>query len=157
MKIKKTPKNPHGLSAKQRLVVEDMVRKIKKGKPLKAVESTKKFYNAGSEKMAGVITSTNLANPDFRAALMDGLEERQILGRNSLIEEKLAEGLDATTKMGLEVDYATRLKYIQEINKVAGVYAPEKKETKSLRLNVDISQEELDKRIKSLQRELDEV
>jgi hypothetical protein len=157
MKIKKTPKNPHGLSAKQKLVVEDMVRKIRKGKPLKPVDSTKKFYDVGSEKMAGVITSTNMANPDFRAALMEGLEEREILGRNSLVEKKLAEGLDATTKMGMEIDYATRLRYIQEINKIAGVYAPEKKETKSLRLNVDISQEELDKRIKSLQKELDEV
>jgi hypothetical protein len=53
------------------------------------------------------------------------------------------------------VDYATRLKYIQEINKIAGVYAPERKETKTLRLNVDVSEEELDEKIKKLQRELE--
>ncbi len=155
MKINKTIKNPHGLSAKQKLVVDDMIRKVRKGKPLKPVDSTKKFYNAGSDLMARVITSTNMANPDFRAALMEGLEERSILGRNSLIEQKLSEGLDAVSKDG--IDYATRLKYIQEINKIAGLYAPEKKETKSLKLNIDISPEDLDRKIKSLQKELDEV
>jgi len=155
-KVNKTIKNPHGLSNKQKLVIEDMVRKAAKGKAITPVKSTSKIYDVGSENMAKVITSKNLSNPDFREALMEGLEKRTILGKNSLIEQKLDEGLDAVDKEG-NVNYDTRLKYIQEINKVAGMYAPEKKETKSLRLNIDMTQEEVNKKIKTLQEELDSV
>ena len=153
-KPNKTKDNPHGLTPKQRLVVADMLHKVKKGQPLTPVESTKKFYNAGSDNMARVITSKNMKNPEFRTALMEGLEEKQILGRDSRVEAGLDAGLDAVDKDG-NTDYGTRLKYIQEINKIAGVYAPERKETKSLHLHADITEEELDQRIKKLQRELE--
>jgi hypothetical protein len=153
-KPNKTKDNPHGLTQKQRLTIADMIGKVKKGVPLTPSASVEKFYNVGSKEMAQVIASRNMKNPDFRTALMEGLEAKQILGRDSRVESGLDQGLEATDKDG-NVDYATRLKYIQEINKIAGVYAPERKETKTLRLNVDVSEEELDEKIKKLQRELE--
>lgn len=153
-KPNKTKDNPHGLTPKQRLTIADMITKVKKGQPLTPVDSTKKFYNVGSDNMARVITTTNMKNPEFRTALIEGLEAKQILGRDSRVEAGLDQGLDAVDKDG-NVDYATRLKYIQEINKIAGVYAPERKETKSLHLHADITEEELDQKIKNLQKQLE--
>ena len=151
--MKKTTKNPHGLTGKQLLAVEDMVAKAQAGKSVTPVESTKKVYNVGSHNSAKSITSRNMHNPDFRAALLDGFYEKQVLGDNSKIESRLEEGLDATDKEGL-VDYTNRLRYIQEINKIAGVYAVEKKEVKTMNLSMDITEEALDNKIKSLQKEL---
>lgn len=149
---KKTPENPYGLTGKQLLAMEDMARKIKKGEPIDPVGSTEKFYEAGSKNMARVITSTNLHNTNFRAALIDELHKEGMIGPNSVVGEKLMEGLEAEGKDG--PDYKTRLAYIQEIHKVIGVYAPQKVEKKSLTMNVDVSEEELDEKIKKLQEEL---
>jgi len=112
---KKTRKNPYGLSGKQLLMVEDIVRKVKLGKSITPVESVKKIYNAtaGSAK---TIASRNMSNPDIRAALLDGWHEKQIIGPDGKIENRLEEGLDATDSQGY-VDYNNRLKYIQEIIK----------------------------------------
>lgn len=153
-RINKTTVNPHGLSVKEKLVIDDMVYKASRGKALTPVESTKKIYDVANDNVAKVITHRNLNDPDFREALMEGLQKRKILGKNSKVEEKLDEGLDAIDKDG-NVDYGNRLKYIQEINKVAGLYAPEKHETRRLNLNANLSAEELDKKIKSLQKELE--
>ena len=65
---------------------------------------------------------------------------------------RLDEGLDA--KDGEKVDFRTRLDYVKEINKVSGVYAPTKTESKSMKLNLDMSKEELEGKIKELQGEL---
>jgi hypothetical protein len=59
--------------------------------------------------------------------------------------------LDAIDKDG-NVNFDTRLKYIQEVNKIGGVYAVEKKAT--LNMNVDMTEEELDKHIQELQEQL---
>jgi hypothetical protein len=88
---------------------------------------------------------------NFREALISSLIEKKILGADSKTEDVLVAGLDAE-KNG-EVDYDVRLKYAQELNKIAGVYAAEKKQT--MNLNLDVSEEELDKRIRELQEQLE--
>ena len=157
-KIKKTKDNPHGLTAKQRLVIKDMIDKIEKGGSMTPVESTKKFYNVKNDNSARVLTHKNLAKSNFRQALLSGLQGKNILGQDSIIEQRLTEGLNATKKYKDEEvpDYPTILKFIQEIHKIAGVYAPERKETKSMILKADITEEELDEKIRRLQDELNE-
>lgn len=151
-KIKKTLDNPHGLSNKQKLVIADVAQKVQKGQPIQAVESTEKIYSVTSKRSAHTISSRNMNNPDFRAALIDELAEKQILGPNGAVNVKLVEGLDAEVKG--EADHRTRLEFIKEIHKVVGVYAPQQIEKKSLSLHADITSEELDQRISDLQKEL---
>jgi hypothetical protein len=153
-KIPKTIRNPYGMSIKQQLVIDDAAESIKAGNGINLKSSTQKFYRG---KNADVIASKNLGKVDFRLALIDGLKKRKILGHNSIVEQKLSEGLDATyfTKSGQEfVDHRARLAYIQEINKIADVYAPNRTEQKNLNLNLTMSKEELDEKIKTLQDQL---
>jgi len=152
---KKTQKNPHGLTGKQKLVVDDMVAKAKAGKSITPVDSTKKIYNTSTHGSAKTITSRNMNNEDFRSALIDGWTAKRIVGANSKVELRTEEGLDATDKDGA-VDYTNRLKYIQEINKVLGVYAPDRKETKTLHLKMDLTEKELDEKINALKDELED-
>jgi hypothetical protein len=103
-----------------------------------------------------VIANQNLKKPNFRMALLDALERNGLIGVDSKVSKVLINGLEAVklTKFGLMDDYMTRLSYAQEINKISGVYAPEKRESKNLNLNIDISPEELDQRIANLTQEL---
>jgi hypothetical protein len=151
---KKTKKNPYGLTGKQLLVIEDMVAKVKQGKSITPVESTRKIYDA-TEDSSRTITYRNLAKPDFRNALIDSLHQKGVLGLEGRLENRLVEGLDATDEKG-EVDFTNRLKYIQEINKISGVYAPQRIEKKSISFNTDLSEDELDDKIRELQEELED-
>jgi hypothetical protein len=144
---KKTLQNPHGLTYKQDLVIKDAVSDIEMGKSMNLAKSVEKFYNVKNRKSTSQVIRSNMQNKNFREALIESLVDKKILGANSLTENRLLEGLDAETKDGF-IDYDVRLKYVQEINKVAGVYAPERKAT--MNLNVDMSEEELDKHIKEL-------
>lgn len=154
-KVKKTIRNPHGLSRRQMIVIDDMVHDIEQGKPINAVKSTKLAYK-GDIKTIAPIASKNTSRDNFREALVDKLAKSKIIGVDGKIGNKLSEGLDAVYngKFGTQIDYRTRLAYIQEINKITGVYAPQKVDKRTLNLNVDMSQEELDNRIKELQEEL---
>lgn len=152
---KKTRKNPHGLTGKQLLAAEDIAEKMAKGDPASPVKSHEKIYNVSTKESAKTITSRNMNNPDFRNAIVDRLHERRILGPDGKVELRLEEGLDATDK-DENVDYTNRLKYIQEIHKIAGVYAPQKVERKTLNLSLEVSEEELDEKIASLQQELED-
>jgi hypothetical protein len=136
------------LTYKQELVIADIAAKVEHGKPMKVLESVEKFYNVKNRTNAHVVMHRNMQKQNFREALISSLVDKKVLGANSKTERVLLEGLEAT-KPDESVDYDVRLKYVQEINKVAGVYAPEVK--KSLNLNMDMSEEELDKRIKELQ------
>ena len=151
-RIKKTPKNPHGLSYKQNLVIQDVVAKVSQGKKMDVVGSVQKFYNAKNKDSANSMVAYNMASTNFREALVASLVEKRILGADSVTEGKLIEGLDATDKDG-SVNYDTRLKYIQEVNKIGGVYAPERKQT--LNLNMEMTEEELDQHIKDLKTQLE--
>ena len=145
------------LSAKQKLVVEDIVEKINKGEAPDPVGSTERFYNVTSKNSARSITSQNFAKPEFRSYLMEGLHKKGIVGVDSKVEKRLEEGLEATNVLkggNLAIDYRTRLSYIQEINKILGVYAPQKVEKKTLTLTLDVSEEELDAKIAALNEEL---
>lgn len=121
------------------------------------VKSTKKFYDVKNDNTAASMTSQNMAKPHFRLALINELEDHGIIGEGSVVSRKLREGLDATKvyKDDLVIDYDARLRYIQEINKITGVYAPQKVEKRSLSLNVDMTEKELDERIQDLQEELE--
>ena len=152
-KVKKTKDNPYGLSAKEKMMADDIVETVKSGKPMKAVQSTKKFYNTSTDNSARVITSQKFAKTNFREHILAGLHKKDIIGADSRVENRLDEGLDATTEDG-KVDYANRLNYIKEINKIAGVYAAQQVEKKTLNLTLDLSEEELDAKIAQLNEEL---
>jgi hypothetical protein len=151
MKINKTTINPHGLTMKMDLVVKDVANKVRNGKKPNMVDSVEKFYNTKNRKSATRVLEYNMSRPNFREALVDSLIEKNIIGANSTTENVLLEGLEAIDKNG-DANHDTRLKFVQEINKIAGVYAPEKKST--LNLNLDLSEEELDDKIKELQEQL---
>lgn len=118
------------------------------------VESTSKIYNA-NENSAKTLAYRNLGRPNFREALIEALHEKSVLGPDGKVERRLEEGLDATDDKD-NVDYTNRLKYIQEINKIVGLYAPQKIEKKSAHFNFDISEEELDEKIRALNEELED-
>lgn len=150
--MKRSKKNPHGLTYKQDLVIKDVVNKVSQGKSMNVIESVEKFYDVKNRNVAHQVVAYNMKSPNFREALVSSLIEKRILGADSVTEDKLIEGLDAVDKDG-NINYDTRLKYIQEVNKIGGVYAVEKKST--LNLNVDMTEEELDKHIKDLQEQLE--
>jgi len=152
-KIKVTAKNPYGLSTKQRLTIADMLNDVEQGKGLKPAKSTAKIYPAKNANYANQIAMQNIHKLNYRQALLNGLLKRKIIGKNSKIESKLNQGLNAKTEKN-KTDYKTRLGYIQEINKISGVYSPQITESKSLNLNIDITKEQLDNRIQQLQDQL---
>ena len=152
--VKKTQKNPHGLSPKQDLVIKDVVKTIKDGGKFNMVASTKKFYDVKNHNTAKSMTSQNYAKSNFRAALVEELENNKIIGSGSKLSNRLQEGLDATklNKDDLVVDYDARLRYVQEISKIIGLYAPEVRKT--MNLNLDMTEEDLDRKITELQAQL---
>ena len=139
------------LTYKQEMVIKDVTSKVEKGRPMKIVESVEKFYNVKNRASANQVMHKNLRSETFRASLMESLIEKNILGGDSKTEKVLLDGLEAETKEGL-INYDTRLKYVQEINKISGVYAPEVKKTMSL--NLDMTDEDLDAKIKELQEQM---
>lgn len=159
------------LKAKHKLIIEDIAQQAQAGKPVDINRSIAKFSKA---KPKGIIEAKSrmLKDKDFREALLLELENRHILGANGKIQRRLAEGLDATQPVNKIVgrdekgrpeyeiqnmsDFRTRLAYIQEINKIAGVYAPEKKEVKKLSINTDMSREELNNKINHLMEQLEQ-
>jgi len=153
-KIKVTKRNPYGLSTKQRLVIADMLHDVEMGRGLKPAKSTQKVYPVKNSNVAQSMAIENLDRQNFRKALIDGLTKRQIIGKNSKIEKRLSQGLNAKTGKKKD-DYNIRLSYAQEINKIVGVYSPQKTQSENLNLNVDISKEELDNKIKDLQNQLE--
>jgi len=152
-KIKVTKSNPYGLSTKQRLTIADMLHDVEQGKGLKPVKSTAKIYPTKNANIANQIAIKNIRKDNFRQALIDGLLKRKVIGKNSIIEKRLNQGLNAKTGKKKD-DYYIRLSYAQEINKIVGVYSPQKTQSQNLNLNVDISKEELDNRIEQLQEQL---
>lgn len=153
--IPKTPRNPYGLTTKQKMVIEKALEFSARGEGLKMVDAHDGIY--ASKKRANLATMSyrNMSKDHFRAALMEGLMKRGIVGRDGKVEEVLTSGLDATDKDG-NANHETRLKFAQEINKISGVYAPEKKETARFNLNIDLTPEQINEKIKELQGELGE-
>ncbi len=113
--------NPFGLSIKQQLVIKDIANRVKDGKPFDPVSSTERFYNVKNRKSAAVISSQNLNRLNFRKALSEALVVSDVLEKYM---EVVTEGLYAYQIIGgvKLPDYLTRLKYIQELNKITGVY-----------------------------------
>lgn len=155
--IKKTAINPHGLSNKQQLMISTLVNKAQKGEKLSITDATQQIYNVKNRRNASMYGSETMAKPNFRMALLEALENKGILGADGKIQSKLIEGLEAETfnaRGDLFTDYKTRLAYIQEINKITGVYATEK--TAKLNINLDLNQQDLKKRLEELKSELEE-
>jgi hypothetical protein len=152
-RINKTPDNPHGLSPKQQAVIIDVVDNIRAGKGLDVPASVNKIYQTKHPRM---IASRNLSRINFREAMIDELRRYKVIGKNGKVTEVLAEGLNAIkiTRYGDQKDYMTRLAYVQEINKVIGVYAPDRVDKRVMTLNVDIEPSELDKRIQELKNQV---
>jgi hypothetical protein len=153
MIVKKTIRNPYGLTKKQELVIADAIQSVANGGKLNLTASTEKIYNTKNKNGSAVVAYQNYNKINFREALIAGLDNKGILGQNGKLNQRLAEGLDATTETG-SIDYNNRLKYTQEINKILGTYAPEKKQTSKLNINLDLSPKEMEQRIKTLQSEL---
>ncbi len=106
------------------MVIEDIVSDIKHNRPFNPVTSHKKYYNAKNKLSLSVITHENLNRPNFKAALFEALEYEGVLGVSGNAPHVLISGLNAYQIINGEKvpDYKTRLKYIQEINKITGVY-----------------------------------
>jgi len=150
---KKTLRNPHQLTAKQKLVIEDIVEDVSQGKGIRPSRSHAKIYNAKDQRNAEVLASQNLSKTNFQDGLIEALRKRNILGVNGKLQQRLAEGLDATDT-DQNPEYRTRLSYIQEINKITGVYAPVKIDQRSLSLRANVTPEQIDEKIDRLQEEL---
>lgn len=120
-RIQITEENPFGLSVKQGLVIEDIVSCIRNGSPFNSIQSHAKFYNAKNKDTLAVISYENLHRPNFKQALQYALQYYEVSGK---IVQCLSQGLDACqiTGNGQIPDYRTRLEYIKEINKIAGLY-----------------------------------
>ena len=141
------------LTPKQEAVIKDVVKSVREGEKFSVAKSVGRIYDVNGPASAATIASKNLSKDYFRDALMDALEERNIIGVDSKVEQRLDEGLDA--RDGERVDFRARLDYVKEINKIAGLYAPTKTESRSMKLNLDMSKEELEGKIKQLQEELE--
>lgn len=148
---KKTKENPFALTYKQRLVIADATAKVGRGGKPDLIGSVEKFYNVKNRNTAQSVLVNLNKNQNFREALVASLVEKRIIGADSRTEDVLLEGLEAETKDG-RPDYDIRLKHVQEINKISGVYAPEKRQ--NLNLNLDMSEDELEEHIKELQMQL---
>lgn len=155
--LKPTKDNPRGLSSKQLAVIDDFAYQVKSGHKPDLLESHKRHYQYKNNNVIRVTKTRNLKNPDFRAQLIEALYDKKIIGTGGKVQTRLEEGLDAVgvTPKGKEyTDYQSRLAYIKEINKITGAYAPTRTESKNLNLNLDMSNEELDQHIASLQNQL---
>ena len=149
------PKRAKGrkLTSKEEAVIVDVVRSVNKGDKFSVARSVERIHDA-TKKSSAVIASRKMSNDDFRNTLMAALEQREIIGADSKVEQVLSEGLDALTEKE-NPDFRVRLDYAKEINKIAGVYAPERRETKSMHLNLNMSEEELKKKIAELGKEFE--
>ena len=151
----KTPSNPHGLSRKQLTVVSDVVENIRQGKGLDVTASVARIHQT---KNPSTIASRHMSNIDFRQALIDELYRSKTIGKNSKVNKVLTEGLEAVkyTRDGdiAGEDFQARLAYVQEINKITGVYAPERTDKRVLNMSIDLSPEELTKRIEELKNQV---
>lgn len=123
-KILRTPTNPYGLTYKQKLVIKDIACSIKRGEKIDAPKSHMRIYRPKNKATAAVMANENLNRPNFMDALTQELEYQGVLGVSGKMEGVLCQGLDAYRKIGKEYypDYLSRLKYIQEINKIVGIY-----------------------------------
>jgi len=124
-KIARSVKNPYGLSIKQQLVLRDVVENIKRGGPISVTKSHMKFYDVKKKSTAAVMANENLNRPNFRNALYSMLEYEGVLGVSGKLEGVLTQGLDAhrVLENGEAIpDFDTRLRYIQEIVRVVGLY-----------------------------------
>ena len=152
---RKTKTNPYGLTIKQRLVINEAIDTVKKGKKLNLTAITDKYYRGNN---SASISTQNSNKLNYREALLKGLTAGNIIGHNSKVETRLQEGLDAVVHNGKTgkkaVAYETRLRYAQEINKITGVYAPQQSNTARFNLNVDATQEQMDTRIRGIQEQL---
>lgn len=161
MAVRKTSRNPHGLTQKQKLVVEIMADNVANKRGLRQTEAHAQVYNTNNDKTASVVASENLAKPNIREALIDSLTKKGILGVNGKAENRLVEGLDAytSTPTGKRVkDYSTRLRYVQELHKITGVYAPQKVERSNKNINVNFGNtNEIKKALAQLKEEIVEA
>jgi hypothetical protein len=143
------------LTPKEEAVIAETVRAMNAGEKFSLAKSVDKVYNVTKESSAKNIASQKMNNDMFRNALLVALEDRRIIGADSKVEKVLVEGLDAEREG--DPDHRIRLDYAKEINKISGVYAPQKLETKSMSLNLNMSDEEMKQKIRELQGELEDV
>jgi hypothetical protein len=151
-KPKKTLKNPYQLPVKDLLTIELIEKQIQDTGKVNIKEAIRLVRNLSTPASVRETVSTRLKNVDFRRALVDQLSRAGLVGQNGKVGQQLAEGMGAETKIRdkdgevitIEKDHKTRLEYIKEINKITGVYAAEKKETRRMNLNIDLSKEEIE-------------
>ncbi len=113
--------NPFGLTLKEQLFVGHLLTAICSDKPIKPKECIKRVYSVKNDATARSMASEYLAKPNIHRAIQCGLKEAGLLVDSSKIAQRLSDGLHAVNSKG-EVDYTTRLRYIQEICKLTGLY-----------------------------------
>ena len=136
---------PGKLTYKQDIAIEHTVQAIQAGKTLQeaAKEATKIAYSPKNDATAKAMTYENFSKPTYRDELIQRLKEKNIIGAGGKVEQVIAEGLDATKRVGshIDPDFGVRLSYVQEINRITGAYAPTKHESKNLNLNADLTED----------------
>ena len=153
--------NPYGLTPTELLSVEVAAKRTAetgKFNLREAVRMTSKMNNNSAKTWIW----RRMRNPNFRAALVDALLKYRVIGEKGKVGKVLEEGLEAKKiirdkngeVIATEPDHKARLAYVQEINKITGVYAPAKSETRKVSVNFDLKQKELDKKLESLAAEV---
>lgn len=148
------------LTMKQKEFAKELVLGEDKGN---ATEAVMQSYNVKNRNTASGIGAENMAKPHIRAEVDRLLEEHDLT--DDLVAKRLKEGVDAThvvmtkTAGGTQVketkvpDRDVRLKYIQEVNKIKGSYAPDRIQTENVNIDVTLesmSTDEINKLLKEL-------
>lgn len=134
------PSKPHyaGLTIKQQNFVTEAVRQIKEEGELNTSKAMQVAYP--NDRNPRVTGSQALTNPNIKTAMQYELEKAGIT--DELISYKMREGMDAEKLEGTEkvADYNTRLKYIQEANKIKDVYPDQtiNVDRRTANINIDL-------------------
>ena len=150
-RIKPTLNNPYALSKKQILTIEEVKNQLARGEVPNLPQAHNKVYNTNGN--GNELASQNFNRLNYRQTLIKELREREIIGKNGKVEQRLAEGLDAIDNKD-SPNYSVRLDYIKEINKITGVYSPQETLSRRLGVSIQLSGDELEQEILKIQEEL---
>ncbi len=133
--------HPDFLTFKERAFVKEYCFGETRGQ---ASNTTMKVYNASNKKSADIMTTVIMKRPAVRNAIEKLLEKHGLT--DDKIFKKIEEGLDAniiTQFRGEAVltdlpDYDKRHKFLRETLKIGGYYAPVKKESRNLNIDMQV-------------------
>lgn len=151
-RINKTVNNPFALSKKQMLTIEEVKNQIVRGEVPNLAKAHNKIYDTKGR--GAELAYQNYNRLNYRQALIEALQERQIIGENGKVEQRLVEGLDATDNNN-KPNLSVRLEYIKEISKMIGLYSQKERPDKSLGISIQLNRDTtLEHEIRQMEEEL---